>query len=314
MTDIGTSESHPLPFDSECAAFAQYLITEKQFSPRTVSAYQHDLEKFVAWCDANDKRNLAELKSRDIRQCLAQLHRQGLAGKSLHRWLSALRSFFNFCLRKSWCQHNPAADVQAPKAGRTLPKVLDVDQSAQFVSVEGDDFLQRRDAAILELFYSSGLRLAELASVDIGDIDLQEGMVDVLGKGNKRRRVPVGSKAVEAIQRWLPIRNTIAPQDLQALFITQRNTRLSHRAIQARLQQLSTQQGIDSPVHPHMLRHSFASHMLESSSDLRLVQEMLGHANISTTQIYTHLNFQHLASVYDKAHPRAHKKDQDTEE
>lgn len=305
----------PLFFANELAEFREYMRSEKQFSERTITSYERDLSKFTAFCAQHSLTSLEQLKARDIRQNLTHLHRAGLSGKSLHRWLSALRSFFNFCIRQGWQSHNPADDVQAPKANRHLPKVLDVDQSAQFVSVEGDEFLNCRDRAILELLYSSGLRLAELAATNVQDPDLNEGMIEVTGKGNKTRILPVGSKAIEALRRWISLRNTIAPSGEPALFISQKGTRLGHRAIQLRLQQLSIQQGMDTPVHPHMLRHSFASHMLESSSDLRLVQEMLGHANISTTQIYTHLDFQHLASVYDKAHPRAQRRrlpDEDT--
>lgn len=310
MSDLisETAEQTPRLFANELAAFREFMRTEKQYSDKTVSSYERDLHKFIDFCEQQSLTSLARLKARDIRQNLAHLHRAGLSGKSLHRWLSALRSFFNFCIRQGWQSHNPADDVQAPKANRHLPKVLDVDQSAQFVSLEGDEFLNCRDHAILELFYSSGLRLAELAATNVQDADLQEGMIEVTGKGNKARILPIGSKAIEALRTWIALRNTIAPSGEPALFISQKGRRLGHRAIQLRLQQLSTRQGMDTPVHPHMLRHSFASHMLESSSDLRLVQEMLGHANISTTQIYTHLDFQHLASVYDKAHPRAQRR------
>ncbi|RYZ84436.1 MAG: tyrosine recombinase XerC, partial [Moraxellaceae bacterium] len=205
--------------------------------------------------------------------------------------------------------NNPADAIQAPKSPKKLPKTLDVDQTAQFVSVANDSILSLRDRALLELIYSSGLRLAEVVGLNLRDIDLQDAMVTVLGKGNKTRMLPIGSQAIAALKEWLPQRKTLLKDELEhAVFITQKGTRITHRAVQLRMQQLSVKQGMDTPVHPHMLRHSFASHMLESSGDLRLVQEMLGHANISTTQIYTHLDFQHLAKVYDNAHPRAQRK------
>lgn len=303
------------PFADELAAFYIYMRTEKQFSPRTLDSYKRDLEKFTQYCQAQSLTQLSALTAQDVRHNLAQLHRTGLGGKSLHRWLSALRSFFNFCILRGWRQNNPADGVQAPKSPRNLPKTLDVDQAAQFVEVEGDSFLITRDRALLELMYSSGLRLAELIGANVTDLDLHEGMVRVVGKGNKMRNIPVGSKAISALRVWLPQRALHCQGEEQALFISQRGKRLTPRAVQLRMQQLSIRQGMDNPVHPHMLRHSFASHVLESSSDLRLVQEMLGHANISTTQIYTHLDFQHLAKVYDQAHPRAQrKKDSATDE
>lgn len=297
-----------LPFAGELAAFYTYMRSEKQFSPRTLDSYQRDLNKFIHYCNTQSLTQISAIKPQDIRHNLAQLHRAGLGGKSLHRWLSALRSFFTFCIRRGWCKNNPADGIQAPKSPRNLPKTLDVDQAAQFVEIAGDDFLASRDHALLELMYSSGLRLSELTGLDLNEIDLAEGMVNVIGKGNKARTLPVGSQAIAAIRTWLTQRKLHSKDEVPALFITQRGTRISNRAVQLRMQQLSMRQGMDNPVHPHMLRHSFASHMLESSSDLRLVQEMLGHANISTTQIYTHLDFQHLAKVYDQAHPRAQRK------
>lgn len=303
-----------LPFATEVAAFYIYMRAERQFSPRTLDSYQRDITKFRRYCAAQSLVDISALTTQDIRHNLAQLHRAGLGGKSLHRWLSALRSFFNYCIQQDWRKNNPADGLQAPKSPRNLPKTLDVDQAAQFVEINGDDFLSCRDRALLELTYSSGLRLAEVTALNVSDVDLQAGLVVVIGKGNKTRVLPVGSKAVVALQIWLPQRALRCVDDVHALFVTQRGTRITHRAVQSRLQQLSIRQGMDNPVHPHMLRHSFASHVLESSSDLRLVQEMLGHENISTTQIYTHLDFQHLAKVYDQAHPRAQrKKDSDGE-
>ena len=296
------------PFADELAAFFTYMRSEKQFSPLTQENYQRDLEKFCRFCAKYSLHDLAALQPPHIRQGVAALHRSGLGGKSLQRWLSSLRSFFRFAIRRGWMKNNPADGIQAPKSPKKLPKTLDADQTAQFVEVKGESFIACRDRALLELVYSSGLRLAEVTGLNVSDVDLKEGMVNVVGKGSKQRILPVGRHAITALQDWLPQRALHAPADQVALFITQRGARIGHRAVQLRMQQLSVQQGMDNPVHPHMLRHSFASHVLESSGDLRLVQELLGHANISTTQIYTHLDFQHLAKVYDKAHPRAQRK------
>lgn len=297
-----------LPFENAVQQFLSYMQNEKQLSSHTQSNYLRDLQKFQKLCQSQKRESWQSLDVKFIRQSAAFLHREGLNGKSLQRWLSALRSFFQYCIKQSWISFNPAEGVAAPKTAKHLPKTLDVDQATQFVEIKGDDFIACRDRALVELLYSSGLRLAEIASVNLGDIDLHEAMITVTGKGRKTRSVPVGSAAIKAIQEWLEQRKNFSTPEEDALFITQRGSRISHRAVQVRLQQLSLQQGMDNPVHPHMLRHSFASHMLESSGDLRLVQEMLGHANIATTQIYTHLDFQHLAKVYDQAHPRANRK------
>jgi len=293
----------------ELSAFNEFLRSEKQLSVHTQTNYRRDLQKFADCCEQFSLSQLSDIQPQHIRQMVAQLHRQGLGGKSLSRWLSALRSFFEFAIHRGWANNNPADTIQAPKSAKKLPKTLDVDQTAQFVSVNGDSQLALRDRALLELIYSSGLRLAEVVGLNLADIDVQDAMVSVLGKGSKTRMLPIGSQAIAALKAWLPQRKTLLKDSTeQAVFITRKGTRITHRAVQMRLQQLSIKQGMDTPVHPHMLRHSFASHMLESSGDLRLVQEMLGHANISTTQIYTHLDFQHLAKVYDQAHPRAQRK------
>ena len=296
-------------YKQQLADFIEFLRSEKKLSLHTQINYQRDLQKFTECCQQFSLNNLEQIRSLHIRQMVAQLHRQGLGGKSLARWLSAVRSFFEFAIRQQWAKNNPADTIQAPKSEKKLPKVLDVDQAAQFVSIDGDSVLTLRDRAFMELMYSSGLRLAEAADLNIADIDLAAAMVLVRGKGNKERILPIGAQAISALNAWLAQRKKILKDETeQAIFITQRGQRMTHRAIQLRMQQLSSKQGMDTPVHPHMLRHSFASHMLESSSDLRLVQEMLGHANISTTQVYTHLDFQHLAKVYDSAHPRAQRK------
>lgn len=297
-----------LPFGQELAAFITYMRSEKQYSPLTQQNYQRDLEKFQSYCAQKKLTDLNVLGMNHVRMAVAQLHRDGLGGKSLQRWLSSLRSFFHFCIRRGWMTNNVADGISAPKSPKLLPKTLDVDQTAQFVAVEGDDFINKRDRALLELIYSSGLRLAEVTSLNLNDIEWGEAMLTVVGKGRKTRLLPIGAMAMTALKEWLVARKQYTQDDEPALFTTQRGGRISHRAVQMRMQQLSATQGMDNPIHPHMLRHSFASHILESSGDLRLVQELLGHANISTTQIYTHLDFQHLAKVYDKAHPRAGRK------
>lgn len=313
MTDLSPPAS-PMPFAEQLAAFYIYIRSERQLSIHTQTSYARDLEKFQIFCASKSIKELHMLGANHIRMAVAQLHREGLGGKSLQRWLSSLRSFFQFCIRRGWLKNNIADGITAPKSPKTLPKVLDADQAAQFVQVEGDDFINKRDRALVELIYSSGLRLAEAVSLDINDIDWGDAMLTVTGKGRKTRTLPVGSHALTALKNWLEARKLYTQNDEQALFTTQRGQRISHRAVQMRLQQLSIKQGMDNPVHPHMLRHSFASHILESSGDLRLVQELLGHANITTTQVYTHLDFQHLAKVYDQAHPRAgRKKDPESE-
>lgn len=305
---MAREDTDTLPFRTEVDAFLHYLRTQKQLSPHTSSSYARDLASFQRGCAHLGLEHLESLHPQDIRQLLAAEFRRGLASKSLQRWLSALRSFFRYGIRRGWLKHNPADGIQAPKSAKRLPKLLDVDQAGQFMELGGDGFLDYRDRALLELMYSSGLRLAEAVGLNLADIDLREAMVSVTGKGSKTRMLPIGRLAVKALKAWLGHRETCVRTGEQALFISQKGTRLSHRAVQARLQHLSLRQSMDTPVHPHMLRHSFASHMLESSGDLRLVQDLLGHADIGTTQVYTHLDFQHLAKVYDKAHPRAQRK------
>lgn len=306
---MSVQSEQSLPFAAPLRDFFVYIRSEKQLSLHTQTNYARDLEKFQTYCLEKHLSELDTLTPNHIRIAVAQLHRTGLGGKSLQRWLSSLRSFFQFCLKQKWMSSNIADGIAAPKSPKKLPKTLDVDQAIQFVEVGGDGFMQQRDRALVELIYSSGLRLAEVVALNLNDIEWGDAMLRVVaGKGDKSRILPIGSAAMTALKNWLPARKLFTTNSEQALFITQRGTRIGHRAVQIRLQQLSLQQGMDTPVHPHMLRHSFASHMLESSGDLRLVQELLGHANISTTQVYTHLDFQHLAKVYDKAHPRAGRK------
>ncbi len=289
--------------------FIRKLRTERHYSPRTLEAYQRDLQKLASFCDQAEIENWTLLEQAHIRRYIASRHRQGISSKTLQRELSACRSFFNWLLKNGKLKHNPAIDVRAPKAARKLPETLDVDQAMQLMEIKGNDRLAVRDRAILELFYSSGLRVSELVALNLADLDMKEAMVDVIsGKGGKDRRLPVGAKAQAALKAWLFHRNELATLAQPALFLTQRGTRMGVRNIQRRIKDWARKQGLDKDLHPHMLRHSFASHLLESSHDLRAVQELLGHEDIATTQIYTHLDFQHLAEVYDKAHPRAHKK------
>jgi len=243
-----------------------------------------------------------------IRGFIAKSFRSGLSGTSIQRNLAAIRALYRWLQREGFAQNNPADGIRPPKSKKKLPKVLDVDEIARLLELPGDTPLVVRDRAIMELFYSSGLRLAELANLRWSDLSLRAGLVRVTGKGNKTREVPVGRKAQEALSDWRQHWSKLADPDVLQIFVSQRGGALSVRSIQARLSHWSKKQGIWKRVHPHMLRHSFASHLLESSGELRAVQELLGHADISTTQIYTHLDFQHLAKVYDQAHPRAKKK------
>lgn len=289
--------------------FIRKLRTERHYSPRTLDAYHRDLQKLLRFCDQAGIENWAGLEQAQIRRYIASRHRQGISSKTLQRELSTCRSFFAWQLQNKNLKHNPAIDVRAPKAARKLPDTLDADQAMQLLETHPEEWLLVRDHAILELFYSSGLRLSELAALNLADLDMREGMVDVIGgKGGKDRRLPVGKKALIALKRWLFQRAKRIAQPPPALFLTAQGTRIGVRNIQLRVKSWARRQGLDRNLHPHMLRHSFASHLLESSHDLRGVQELLGHEDIATTQIYTHLDFQHLAEVYDKAHPRARRK------
>ena len=277
-----------------------------------MSNYDRDIRQFLDFIQSRQGQlpEPQQILAADIRMFIATRHQQKTAAKSLQRQLSSLRGLFHFAIGQGELKANPAVDISPPKSGKKLPHVLDTDQAAQLLTIDGNDPLSIRDKAIMELFYSSGLRLSELVNLDLGDLDRDERIVTVTGKGNKQRLVPVGRLALQALNSWLRTRLLWLPpnSDQPALFITRKGERLKQRAIQLRLKKWGITQGTDRPVHPHMLRHSFASHLLESSGDLRAVQELLGHADISTTQIYTHLDFQHLAAVYDKAHPRAKKK------
>lgn len=287
-------------------AWLDALAHRRRASPHTIEGYGRDLAALLALADATP---LDQIGQHDIRRFVSQLHGRGLSGRSLARALSAWRGFFDWLARQHGLTRNPCHGVRAPKTKKTLPVALSPDQAHVLLERQADDLLELRDKAMFELCYSSGLRLAELASLDCAAAqDLAAGEVTVTGKRGKTRSVPVGSKAREALAAWLMRRGEVAAADCPALFVSRRGTRLSMRMIQLRLARWAKKAGLGAHVHPHMLRHSFASHVLQSSGDLRAVQEMLGHSSIGTTQVYTHLDFMHLAKVYDAAHPRAKKK------
>ena len=288
--------------------FFVYLKNERGLSARTLKAYQRDLDELLLFLQTEEIDRPELVTQHHIRAFIAQRHRQGLSGKSLQRLLSAIRSFYKWMLREGLAEHNPATPVRAPKSPRHLPATLDADTIAQLLDIPCNTPLAIRDKAIMELFYSSGLRLSELATLRWEQIDLASGMVTVTGKGNRSRMVPVGRVAAEALREWRKAHAEFASFEEPHVFVSQRGNPIATRTIQDRIRYWAKHQGMPQHVYPHLLRHSFASHMLESSSDLRAVQELLGHQDISTTQIYTHLDFQHLAKVYDKAHPRAKKK------
>ena len=289
--------------------FLAQLTIEKRASQYTVKSYKRDLNCLSTYCESKSISLWTDLKQTDIRSYMASRHRQGLSSTSLQRELSAIRSFFNFLLKNQLTDNNPGQYIKAPKKTRKLPRTLDVDQIKSLLEAGTNSTIEIRDLAMFELFYSSGIRLSELAQLNLTDIDLTDKSLMVRsGKGGKSRMLPIGSKAVAAINTWLEHRIKSVTSTETALFISTRGTRLGQRSIELRLKQWCKKKGIAEHIHPHMLRHSFATHLLESSQDLRAVQELLGHSNISTTQIYTHLDFQHLADVYDRAHPRAKRK------
>ncbi|WP_248794972.1 tyrosine recombinase XerC [Pseudomonas sp. MWU13-2105] len=292
-------------------AYCEHLRSERQVSPHTLQAYRRDLDKVMGFCAKEQIGSWSALDIQRLRRLIARLHQQGQSSRSLARLLSAVRGLYQYLNREGLCNHDPAIGLAPPKGERRLPKTLDTDRALQLLDggVE-DDFIARRDQAILELFYSSGLRLSELTGLDLEQLDLADGLVQVHGKGSKTRVLPIGRKAREALHGWLPLRALSNPPD-DALFVSQQGRRLGPRAIQLRVKAAGERE-LGQNLHPHMLRHSFASHLLESSQDLRAVQELLGHSDIKTTQIYTHLDFQHLATVYDSAHPRA-KRSKDSE-
>ncbi len=324
MVDVPAPQSTVVAApDPHVQRYLAHACFEKRLAARTLMLYTLDLER-LAQLAAGVDVPLLQLQTAHIRRFVAQMHSSGRSGRGIALILSGWRGFFTWAGRQGLIAHNPVQDVRAPKAPKPLPKALGVDDAvrlAEFDHAGADPWLEARDAAIVELLYGCGLRVGELVGLDAvpnaetqrqgrGWIDLQAGEAHVFGKGSKRRSVPVGAAAVAALQAWLALRATpFAAGALDAaLFVGQRGARLTAQSIWLRLRQRSQQAGLTTPVHPHMLRHSFASHLLQSSGDLRAVQELLGHANITTTQVYTRLDFQHLAKVYDAAHPRARRK------
>ena len=288
--------------------FLQFLETEKRYSKHTVENYSKDIDDLESFCGAKKINGWDEIKPHHLRTYASQIFIDGLGARSIQRKLSAIRSFMNYLVRENLLRTNPADGIKTPKAPKKLPGVLDVDQINQLLNIKETDPISLRDKAIMELLYSSGLRLAELVALNPIDLNIQDRSLTVIGKGNKKRMLPIGSKAIDAIKAWIQIRSQIAAPDEEALFVGNRGNRLSRRSIQSRINHWSKKNGLTQDVYPHLLRHSFATHLLEASGDLRAVQELLGHKDISTTQVYTHLDFQHLAETYDKAHPRSGKK------
>ena len=295
--------------EKQIDGYLQHLYGEKNYSPHTIKSYKRQLLATLEDCKEDSKQGWQAMDIHHFRQLIAKWHRSGLSPRSIHQRLSALRGLYNYLIREAQAVANPLASLNAPKMSRKLPRDIAIDEIFQLLDgMPRGSAIEIRDRAMLELFYSSGLRLAELAALDLFHIDFSDESIQVIGKGNKSRRAPIGAKALQAIKLWLKERETFANVEDNAIFVSKRGGRLSHRAIQQRLKYWGQNLGLSTPLHPHKIRHSFATHMLESSGDLRAVQEMLGHANLSTTQIYTHLDFQHLAKIYDSAHPRAKNK------
>jgi len=299
------SEKQSRPAQDAVENYLRHLATERRLSPRTVSAYRDDLR--ILMTHAGDIP-LMQLVAHDIRRIVSAQHGRGLSGRSIARMLSAWRGLFRFLAREQLCAHDPCSGIRAPRSPKRLPAALSPDEARRLVEIDGEDVFAARDRAILELLYSSGLRLSELAALEWSMLDFPQASVRVLGKGSKTRIVPVGRAALAMLQAWRERRREFERDDAAAVFIGRSGKRLSARSIQRQVRRAGLRQGIAGRVHPHVLRHSFASHVLQSSGDLRAVQEMLGHASIATTQVYTHLDFQHLAKVYDAAHPRARRK------
>ena len=288
--------------------FFRYLETGRRYSQNTIRSYQRDLEHFSVHLQDKKLSRWAELKPHHIRTYASQIFIEGLGAKSIQRRLSAIRSFMNYLLREGMIKNNPAEGVKTPKAPKKLPGVLDIQQISQLLDIQETDPLSLRDKAIMELIYSSGLRLSEIVRLNPIDLNLSDKSLTVIGKGDKTRMLPIGNEAIKSLRSWLSCRNELANPEEEALFVGSRGNRLSKRSIQSRIKHWARKNGIQQDVYPHLLRHSFATHMLEASGDLRAVQELLGHKDISTTQVYTHLDFEHLSKTYDKAHPRSGKK------
>jgi integrase/recombinase XerC len=309
-TPVTAADPVHAPAPEPIEPFLAHLAHERRLAPTTLDAYRADLLRICAWLETQGATPaaIAGLDQHQVRQYVAWRHRNGTSGRTLQRELASLRSLYRWLLREGRARNNPAVGIRAPKTPRKLPGTLDADQICGLLDRPVDDLLAIRDTAMIELFYSSGLRLAELIAVNVGDIDMADGSLRVTGKGSKTRVIPVGTQARAAVERWGRVRANLAAADEPALFVSSRGGRIHPRTVRTRVAQWAQEQGATRKVHPHLLRHSFASHLLESSGDLRAVQELLGHADISTTQVYTHLDFQHLAQVYDQAHPRARRK------
>ena len=293
---------------SEIQLLNSFEETLHYLSKYTRDAYHRDLNYLQNYCIKKNIKKWSNLKSQQLRDFISDRHRKGISGRTLQRNLSSIRTFYRYLCKIDVVSINPAEGIITPKSARKLPKLLDVDQTFQLLEIKENDVLAIRDKAIIELIYSSGLRLTEVISLNINDIDFIDRVLTVIGKGKKARNLPIGKFAIQAIDDWLKSRQKLVKNNKErALFISNRGNRISPRSVQERIKRWAVKQGLSGNVHPHMLRHSFASHILESSGDLRAVQELLGHADISTTQVYTHLDFQHLAQVYDKTHPRARK-------
>jgi integrase/recombinase XerC len=285
--------------------YKNFISFERRLSEHTVKNYFRDIDMLIL---LNKNLSLKDLKSNDVRRSISSLHAKGLSSSSLSRILSAWKGLFVFLMDQHNFKHNPVLEIKAPKKTKKLPQTLSVDQTIKLVNIKDDDFISIRDRAILELFYSSGLRLSELVNLKLEDINFLDEIISVLGKGKKMRMVPLGTEAILSLKKWIKTRSELKNVDGNLfVFLTKQAKNLSQRAIQYRLKFWAKKQGLSENIHPHLLRHSFASHLLQSSQDLRAVQELLGHENISSTQIYTHLDFQHLSKTYDQAHPRAKK-------
>ncbi len=306
-TEMTPTEMSPAALDW-IERFGRHLASERQLSPHTVEAYGRDLTALRQWCRSAQLSDWSSIDHQHVRSFAARTHAAGLSGRSVQRRLAALRSFFDYLVREGALLTNPALDIRAPKSARRLPLTPDVDQMARLLSMQPNGPLQARDLALMELLYSSGLRLAELVALQLADLRLAAREVCVLGKGRKERIVPVGRVAAAALEAWLAQRAALARPDVQAVFIGRHGRALGARAVQLRVAAHARAMGVPMHLHPHMFRHAFATHLLESSHDLRAVQELLGHSSIGTTQIYTHLDFQHLARTYDAAHPRARRR------
>ncbi|WP_109993327.1 tyrosine recombinase XerC [Salinisphaera sp. LB1] len=302
--DTSTSKREAL--ERAIADYLDHLRHIRRASAHTVAGYARDLAAAGDFLSGRGIDDWRRVTPADMRDLLAARHRGGAKPTSLARLASAVRSFYVWRMRQGLSETNPAADVRAPKKPARLPETIDVDDLAAMLDATPGDTLEVRDHALLELFYTAGIRLAEAVGLDVTDLDLAAGEARVIGKGNRQRTVPVGSRAAAALKHWLSERANLAAPGETALFVSRRGSRLSRSSVAARMERWAISHGLPVHLHPHKLRHSFATHMLESSADLRAVQELLGHANISTTQIYTHLDFSHLARIYDAAHPRAH--------